>query len=160
MERVAFGDASLSAAELRKRLRPLYPYVEVFERLVDGEQGHLYVYRNGRYEPSVDERWWEAPDTACVCVSLETGRLTSVSDEWATLMHASPPDLIGHHYTDFVQPEARPAAEAMFQALTQGEVDTQAVVRRPDGTTMTIDLHATLVDGEIDVRYRLRPAKS
>ena len=156
VERVA-SDASLSPHALRERLRPLYPQVEVFERLVEGEHSHLYVYRNGRYVPSVEERWWEAPGTACVGVSRRTGQLTHVSEEWATLMHSSPSDLIGHHYTEFVQPDAHLAAEAMFEALTQGDVDTQAMVRRPDGTTVHIDLHATLVDDEIDVRYRLRP---
>jgi PAS domain-containing protein len=157
VQRVASGDATLSADALREQLRALYPQVEVFERLVDGEQSHLYVYRNGRYVPSVDERWWDAPGTACVCVSRETGRLTFVSEEWAALMHAAPTNLVGLHYTDFVQPAARPAAEAILQALAQGEVDTEAVVRRPDGTTIAIDLHATPVDGEIEVRYRLKP---
>jgi PAS domain S-box-containing protein len=159
VQRVASDDEGVSAQALRERLRPLYPQVEVFESLLEGEASHLYVYRNGRYVPNVEDRWWEAPGTACVCVSCETGRLTHVSDEWAALMHSSPSELIGRHYTEFVQPEARLAAEAMFEALAQGEVDTQALVRRPDGSTVGIDVHAALGDDEIDVRYRLTPSR-
>lgn len=47
-----------SAAELAERLRPLFPRVAVFERQLSGERPHLYVYRDGRYEPERQDPWW------------------------------------------------------------------------------------------------------
>lgn len=143
-----------SASELTARLRPFFPRVAVFERQISGERG-LYVYRDGRYEPQTPRSWWDAPDVPCVRVSLQTGRIVSVTGAWAELMHATPADLVGRHFLDFVKPEAHAVAGTMFEALqTEGEVRSEAVVQRPDDTTLLIEFRAIRRDGEIEVCYR------
>jgi PAS domain-containing protein len=144
-----------SAEQLADLLRPLFPRVAVFERQLSGEWPHLYVYRDGRYEPERRDRWWEAPDAPCVHVSAETGRLTSVSGGWASLMHADAADLVGRHFLEFVQPDARAAAQALFEVVDEErEVRSEAIVARPDGTSLAIEFRAVRRDGEIDVCYR------
>jgi PAS domain S-box-containing protein len=155
VEHVGADTTSTSKDEVARRLRPLFPRVAVFEQQLTGEPTRLYVFRDGRYEAKSTESWWDKPGVACVCVSASTGRLIDVSSEYAALMHAEPSDLVGRHYTDFVQPEARDAAGAMFEALTEDrDVSSEALIRRVDGTTVRIELHASREDGEIDVRYR------
>ncbi len=60
--------------------------------------------------------------------------------------------------SDFVQPDAREAAAAMFEALAEDrDVSSEALIRCADGTTVRIELHASRRNGEIDVRYRPVP---
>ena len=144
-----------TAADVAASLRPLYPRVAVFERQLSGERPQLYVYRDGRYEPENRERWWEAAGVACVHVDGATGRLVRVTGSWAELMRASAEELVGRHFVDFVLPEARAAAQAMFQAVSEErEVRSEALVARPDGTTLPIEFRAIRRDGEIEVCYR------
>lgn len=157
VDRVAADSGARSPQELAERLRSLFPRVAVFERQLENERG-LYVYRDGRYQRRRSDRWWEEPGVACVCISAATGRLTHVSGEYADLMGANPEDLVGEHYSVFVVPEARAVADSMFEALRdQPEVRSEALVRRPDGSTLTIEFRAARENGEIDVRYRPMP---
>jgi PAS domain-containing protein len=144
-----------SAAQLAEWLRPLYPRVAVFERQLSGERPHLYVYRDGRYEPEGQDRWWEADDVACVHVDAATGRLTAVTGSWAELMRASAEELVGRHFVDFVLPEARAAAQGLFEAVVaEREVRSEALLARPDGTTLAIEFRAIRRNGVIEVDYR------
>ena len=54
--------------QLEAYLRQVYPAAVVRERHVLASFGGpaWYVYRDGRYSPFTDERWWEAPETACI----------------------------------------------------------------------------------------------
>ncbi len=154
VERVAGSRQFQTAQQLADILRPIYPRVAVFERQLSGEIPHLYVYRDGRYEPDRGE-WWTAPDVPCVHVSLATGQLTSVTGSWASMMRADASNLIGRHFTDFVQPDAQAAAQAMFEVVSEElDVRSEAVVVRPDGTTLAIEFRAIAVDGEVVVCYR------
>lgn len=144
-----------TAADLAARLRPLYPKIAVFERQLSGERAHFYVYRDGRYEPERGDDWWARPGVPCVHVSARTGELTYVSGEWASLMHSEATSLVGRHFVDFVLPEARGVAQAMFDAVSQfQEVRSEAQVQRPDGSTFAIEFRAARRDGEIEVCYR------
>jgi PAS domain S-box-containing protein len=155
VDRMTEGDQGQTADALAARLRPLYPKIAVFERQLSGERAQFYVYRDGRYEPERRDPWWEQPGVPRVLVATTTGQLTSVSGEWAALMHAEPAELVGQHFVDFVLPEARDAALAMFEAVRQfREVRSEALVRRPDGTTLPIEFRATRRDEEIEVSYR------
>jgi len=141
--------------ELADLLRPVYPRVAVFERLVSGERQNLYVYRDGRYEPERRDRWWEDPDAPCVHVSTEDGRLTAVRGGWAGLMGSGGEDYVGRHFLELVQAEARPAAEAMFAVLSrEREVRSEAVIVRPDGTTLAIEFRAVRTGDDIEICYR------
>ena len=144
-----------TAADLAARLRPLYPRIAVFERQLSGERAQFYVYRDGRYEPERRDHWWESTNVPCVHVDAETGRLTAVSGEWAALMREDQPTLVGRHFVDFVLPDARAAAQAMFEAVSQfREVQSKALVRRGDGTTLPIEFRAMRRNGQIEVCYR------
>ena len=155
VDRMTEGEHAQTADALAARLRPLYPKIAVFERQLSGERAQFYVYRDGRYEPERRDAWWEEPGVPCVLVATTSGQLTSVSGSWAALMHAEATDLVGQHFVDFVLPEARDAAQAMFEAVRQfREVRSEALVRRPDGTTLPIEFRATRRDGEIEVCYR------
>ena len=144
-----------SAEQLADLLRPVFPRVAVFERQLSGEWPHLYVYRDGRYEPERRDRWWEEPGAPCVHVSVTTGRVTSVSNAWAGMMRASAEGLVGRHFLEFVQPEAQAAAQAMFEVVDEErEVRSEALVARPDGTTLAIEFRAIRKDNEIEVCYR------
>jgi PAS domain-containing protein len=157
VDRITAEDAPGTAAELAARLRPLFPRVAVFERQLSGEWPHLYVYRDGRYEPERPDAWWSEPGVPCARISARSGILTSVTGAWAQLMRAQESDLVGRHFLDFVVPEARAAAQAMFEAVMQErEVRSEALVVRPDGTTLLIEFRAAQRDGEIDVCYRPR----
>ena len=155
VDRATEGDEASTAADLAARLRPLYPRIAVFERQLSGERAQFYVYRDGRYEPERRGGWWELEHVPCVHVSASTGQLTAVSGEWAKLMRAEAADLVGRHFVDFVLPEARAAAQAMFEAVSQfREVRSEALVQRPDGTTLPIEFRAVRSDGDIEVCYR------
>ncbi len=154
VERATATAGPESAGELTARLRPFFPRVAVFEREISGESG-LYVYRDGRYEPSSTEAWWEAPDVPCVRVSMRTGEIVEVTGSWAKLVHAAPAELVGRHFLDFVQPKAHGLAAAMVEALqAEGEVHSKAVVQRTDGTPIMIEFRAVRLEGDIEVAYR------
>lgn len=154
VERATATSTLESPEALTEQLRPLYPRVAVFERLVSGEHG-LYVYRDGRYEPESPRTWWAAPDVPCVVVSLKTGNVVNATGSWAELMHEDADGLVGRHYLDFVKPEGRAVAGTMFEALhTEREVRSEAVVQRPDGTTFLIEFRARRRGDEIEVYYR------
>jgi PAS domain-containing protein len=155
VDRVTETDQPGTAADLAARLRPLYPKIAVFERQLSGERAQFYVYRDGRYEPERRDGWWDEPGVAWVHVSASTGELTAVSGEWAELMRSDATKLVGRHFVDFVLPEARAAAQAMFEAVSQfHEVRSEALVQRPDETTLAIEFRAVRKDGEIEVCYR------
>jgi PAS domain S-box-containing protein len=155
VDRMTEGGQAQTADALAARLRPLYPKIAVVERQLSGERAQYYVYRDGRYEPERRDPWWEQPGVPRVLVATTDGQLTSVSGEWAALMRAEATELVGQHFVDFVLPEAREAALAMFDAVRQfREVRSEALVRRPDGTTLPIEFRAQRQNGEIEVFYR------
>ena len=155
VEHVAEEVAQGAPDQLAERLRPLYPRVAVFERGLSGEPDGYYVYRDGGFKNEPAERWWEAPGIPRICVSIATGKLTSVSNEWAGFMHANPDELVGRHFTDFVRPDARTVAKAMFAAVRgEREILSQALVMRPDGSTMAIEFRAIHRGREVEVYYR------
>jgi PAS domain S-box-containing protein len=155
VDRVTSTGEQGTAADLAASLRSLYPRVAVFERQLRGERPQLYVYRDGRYEPETRDPWWEAPGVPCVHVDGATGRLVRVTGAWAELMRAPADELVGRHFVDFVLPEARAAAQAMFEAVSEErEVRSEALVARPDGSTLPIEFRAIRRDGEIEVCYR------
>jgi hypothetical protein len=145
----------MSARELEWRLRTLYPDVAVRERGLSGEARAFYVYRDGRFRPESRDEWWRLPGVARARVSPGTGRFTDVSEEWADLMRGRPSDFVGLHFTELVGPEAREAAATFLGSVIDlGEIGTEGLVVRGDGTSLTIEFHAIRDGDRIEVFYR------
>ncbi len=86
---------------------------------------------------------------------METGEITEVNDRWSELMAVPPEMLSGRPYTDFVLPEAVPAAQALLGSILElGEARSSVVLRRPDGTRLTIEFRAVLDGENLRVAYR------
>jgi hypothetical protein len=155
VDRVTADQDGGTADELAARLRPLYPRIAVFERQLSGERAHLYVYRDGRYEPERSDDWWAAPGTPCVHVSATTGLLSAVTGSFSELMRTDRTALVGRHFADFLLPAARAGGQAMFEAVIEArETRSEALVQRPDGTTVPIEFRAIRRGDEIEVCYR------
>jgi PAS domain-containing protein len=144
-----------SPAELEERLRPLYPNATVAERGLAGEPRIVYVYRDGHFTSDSDQPWWDEPGVARITIRVETGEITEVNDRWSQLMAAPRETLSGRPYTDFVLPEAVPAAQALLGSILElGEARSSVVLRRPDGTRLTIEFRAVLDGENLRVAYR------
>ena len=155
VERLVRRKPEAPPSELLDDLRLLYPRVAIFERQLSNEAPAYYAYRDGRFEPDDDEPWWTEPGLAVVTVSATTGLITDVSDSWAQFMRGLPAGLIGRHFTEFLLPEARDAGVGLFEAvISAGEVKSEALVQRADGTTVPIEFRATVQGDEIEVSYR------
>lgn len=155
VERLARQMPDAEAPELVDDLRHLYPRVTIFARQLSGEPPIYYAYRDGRFEPAHDEPWWTAERTPIVKVSAVSGRLTRVSEAWAAFMHGDSQSLLGRHFSEFLLPEARDTGVGLFEAVIEtGEVRSEALVQRADGTHVAIEFHAVLTADEIEVAYR------
>jgi hypothetical protein len=63
--------------------------------------------------------------------------------------------LTGRPYTDFLLPDALPAAQALLASILElGEARSSVVLRRPDGTLITIEFRAVLDNRLLRVAYR------
>lgn len=146
---------SESPADLLARLRTLYPKADLAERGLEDEPRIFYVYRDGRFEAPTGERWWLDEEAARVSISVETGLLVRVNDQWSDLMGDTPQRLVGCHYSDFVLPEARGAASVLFDTLvSEGSAHSEALLLRPDGSLVGIEFWGIREGNLIHVAYR------
>lgn len=155
VERLVRRKPDARASELVDELRLLYPRVAIFERQLSNELPVYYAYRDGRFEPEGSEPWWTHEGVPTVRVSTSSGAITDVSDAWAVFMRGDRSALLGRHFTDFLLPDARDAGVGLFEAVVEaGEVRSEALVVRADGTTVSIEFRATLLGDAIEVAYR------
>ena len=144
-----------SPAELEERLRALYPNVRLSERILSDEPRVYYVYRDGGVFPDAAEEWWADPATPYVEISTSDGRIAKVNGSWAQLMAAPPEQFLGRHYSAFLLPEAREAADALFASLVaQSEVRSRILLRRPNGSVVTVEFRARCDRDACRVHYR------
>src|SRR5215210_8629345 len=88
-------------------------------------------------------------------IDLASGLITEASRGFGVIVGDAPERVAGRPYADFLLPEAAPAAAATIDALrAAGEVTSELVLRRPDGSTTALEFHATLRGRVIDVAYR------
>jgi PAS domain-containing protein len=154
----ALATGSTSPNDLEARLRSLYPRAVVRERALANEPRVLYIYRDGRYQRENGDPWWRADGLATASIDLRTGTIVEASPEWAALLGDGVDAITGRSYTDFLLPEAREAAAAVIQVLAEvGEITSEALMRRIDGTTVPFQFHATLSGHRIEIVYRHRP---
>jgi hypothetical protein len=144
-----------SPEEITAALRPVFPRVTVLERQTETDEPQLFAYRDGQVQARADGRWWEAEGVAVHRISQDTGRLTYVTPAWAKLMLTDVESLVGRHFTDFVTPVMRPLARVLFRLLRERhEIETQAAVQRPDGSSIAIQIHAMCGNDEVEVHTR------
>jgi PAS domain S-box-containing protein len=147
-----------SPEELQTRLRSLYPRTVVRERALANEPRVLYIYRDGRYERDQRDPWWQGDGLATAVIDLRSGIIVHASREWATLLGDRVDAVAGRRYTEFLLPEARDAAAAVIQVIQEaGEITSEALMRRVDGSTVPFQFHATRSGDRISVVYRRRP---
>ena len=148
------ANARLNASQLQSLLRPMYPQAAVIPSALSGDAETAYVYRDGSFELESTEMWWHGDDAARAVVSASTGVLLDVSDAWQD-QFGPPHELIGRHFSDLVHPDARSAAEALFQALMHhAEVRTTILVRGHGGSALPVKVRALRDGDEIVVYYR------
>jgi len=156
VERISSDPTLRSPQEIAERLRPLYPRVAVFERQLSGEPRRFYAYRDGHYARETREAWWADPSTPHARVSMRTGRITEVDSDHAHVDRhgCRAADAVGRHFTDFVAPDARSVAHALFDIVLRGEIRSRARIQAPNGSTVLIEFRAVPDGTHIDVAYR------
>jgi hypothetical protein len=156
-ERVArrLSEVSTSPRDLQARLRAFFPRAVVRERGLSHEPPVLYIYRDGRYERAHDDGWWAAEGVATVSIDVVSGRIAEASPGLATLLRGAGSELAGRPWTDLVGPDALEVAQLTIAAILElGEVTSEALLRRSDGTPLLLEFHAGLREGRIEVAYR------
>jgi PAS domain-containing protein len=115
----------------------------------------LYIYRDGRYEPEINDAWWTAPGLPTATIDLRTGTIMRASREWSTLIGDGSERLEGRAYSDFLVPAAREAALETIEALRESrELTSQVVLQRHDGSVLIVAFHAVLEGDRVDIVYQ------
>jgi PAS domain-containing protein len=150
---IASRDPLLRPEDLQERLARLFPRVAVRARDLSGEPPSWYVYRDGRWRPPTDPRWWRRPDVPA---------LRFDADGW--LEHANPgargllaiQDGDHHHYSDFVAPGAGGDSAELFRIVRDGQALEATLLLRPmDGGLIACELHAEAAEGGAAAWLRL-----
>jgi hypothetical protein len=160
-ERVArrLADRASSPRDLQVRLRAYFPRAVVRERGLSHEPPILYIYRDGRYEQDHDGAWWTAAAVDTVVIDVGSGMIVEAGPRLATLVQGtdgSPEQgLVGRPWTDLVGPDALEVAQLTIATILElGEVTSEALLRRADGSPVLMEFHALLAHGRIEVAYR------
>jgi len=156
VEAILAQDPGISPSDLQTRLRRLAPSAIVRARELSGEQDEtLFVFRDGRWGREADPAWWTDPRVARVTVSSETGAATATNDAFLRLIGVREEGVIGRVYHEFVLPQARVAADVLYQTtLETGLVHSIAKVIGSGGRAVTIEFRAETQGGQIEVMVR------
>jgi hypothetical protein len=142
-------------AELETRLRRMFPRVVVRERALSGEAPSWYVYRDGGWQASLSQPWWEAGGLPQVTVSFE-GWVTGANVTARSLIGIEPSDVGVRHFTDFVAPGTLDDAMAIFGIVQDGRELTATVLLRPtSGDVVAIDIHVGRSGAALRAVFRL-----
>ena len=139
VERVTAQEQPDTAADPAARLRPLYPPIAAPERQLSGERAQFYGYRDGRYEPERPDGWWGARHGLPPRLPRDGRARVGYRDLCRPLLRGTEDDLVGRHFLDMILPEARTAAQAMFEVVSE---EQEVRARRSwfaDGSTVPIE---------------------
>ena len=156
VESILDEDPDITALALQARLRNLSPatIVRTHELSGDHEQT-LYVFRDGRWARDIEPDWWREDEVARVTVSAATGAAIDVDPAFLALIGADREWVIGRLYHEFVVPQARVAADVLYQtALETGQVHSIARVVGPDERNLICEFRAVVTGDEIVVAVR------
>lgn len=156
VESILTDDPEITAGALQIRLRNLAPATIVRARELSGERDEtLYVFRDGRWARGSEPDWWGEKDVARVTVSVESGAVVEVDRRFLDLIGADRDWVIGRPYHEFVLPQARVAADVIFQTTIEtGQVHSIARVIGPSGRGITCEFRAEVTGGRILVAVR------
>ena len=156
VEAILTDDPVITPGALQTRLRNLAPATIVRARELSGERDQtLYVFRDGRWAQGIESEWWQETDVALVTVSVETGAVVDVDRSFLDLIGADRDWVMGRLYHEFVVPQARVAADVLYQTtLETGEVHSIARVIGPKGRGVTCEFRAEVADDRIIVAVR------
>jgi hypothetical protein len=151
---LVFGEFARRAVEAMPRpdadaleadLRRVYPAAVVRERDVLASFGRpaWYIYRDGRYSPFVDDRWWQDPHVARIILG-DDGRYLDASPAALALLDLDLPTLLDSDPGSFTVPTYQPVLPWILQLLQDtGELHSTAMLRPAAGAP------------DVPVEYRL-----
>jgi hypothetical protein len=136
--------------DLERVLRQAYPAASVRERDVLASFGRpaWYIYRDGRYSPFVNDRWWEAPDTARILLG-DDGRYLEANAAALELLQVDLGALRASPPGSFTAPTPQPAVAWILQLLfDSGELHSTSMLR-PAGGAPDVPIEYRIVkDGD------------
>jgi hypothetical protein len=153
VESILADDPDITPDALQTRLRNLSPATIVHARELSGEREQtLYVFRDGRWARGIEPDWWVQPSVGHVTISTVSGEATDVDQAFLDLIGAERDWVVGRRYTDFVVPQARVAAEVLYQTtLDEGVVHSIAKINGPGDRGVTAEFRAELVEPTVIV---------
>ena len=156
VETILAEDPDITPLVLQARLRDLSPATIVRAHELSGDHDEtLYVFRDGRWARDIEPNWWRENEVAHVTVSAATGAAIDVDQAFLDLIGADREWVIGRLYHEFVVPEARVAADVLYQTAKQtGTVHSIARVAGPDERSLVCEFRAAVSGDEIVVAVR------
>jgi PAS domain-containing protein len=140
VERMSARQTFRDPADLADRLRILFPRVVVRASEVSGQAHIWYVYRDGVWRSSEDDRWWEAPRSPRVMVTKD-GWIEEANAPARALLGLTPSDALPRFVTDFVAPGTLQDATDLFAVVAAGhELAVTTLVRPTSGEVIACDL--------------------
>jgi PAS domain-containing protein len=145
-----------SEADLERALRPLFPWTTVRRRELSSERMTTwYVYRDRDFGPAQVEPWWEAADAATLTLRAADGVVIEADAAVAALVDRDPDGIVGHAYTDLLDPRASSIAQSIWSVLLErGVVTTVVAMVRPDGLQALVEVRATVRGDLVDAHAR------
>jgi PAS domain-containing protein len=140
---------------LQAQLASIFPKVVVRARELSGENPVWYVYRDGRWTPATDHRWWDAPNLPRITVD-PGGSITSANAGAMSLLGLTDLTAQPRRFPELVAPGAIEQATELLRVVLDGNDLLATVLIRPvDGEAIACEVHASLADGGMDVTMRL-----
>ncbi len=143
-----------SPEDLMERLRPLYPRIALSVRTLSGEAGPTwYIYRDGRYTPTDQTRWWADPETPAFTAG-RNGIVTSCDARAAELLGGPIEEIIGASVVDLVDRDGGAAARRLLAYLLEHGVVETVIAITVDGRRRLLDGRAWVDGDRIEIRIR------
>jgi hypothetical protein len=156
VETILAEDPDVTPVALQARLRSISPAAIVRTHELSGERDQtIYVFRDGRWARDIEPDWWRENEVAHVTVSAATGAAIDVDQAFLDLIGADREWVIGRLYHEFVVPQARVAADVLYQtAIETGQVHSIARVAGPGDRNLICEFRAAVSGDEIVVAVR------
>lgn len=157
VERLCRDEAFPTPESLAARLRRLFPRVVVRASEVSGHDHVWYVYRDGVWRASDDDRWWQAPGVPRLALTMD-GWVREANPAARSLLGLTAMDQLPRHFTDFIVPGTLEDATSLFRVVADGHaLDATALVQPIGGEVIACDIRARPAGDPITVWFRVAP---